>query len=208
VTTTLRIGRIEHGVTVLGPGTRSVVWVAGCDLACPECITPELWDAQAGTAVPAAELVTELAAHATDGVTWTGGEPFDQASAIAAVCRALRARRADLSLMSYSGYSLEHLRQRTDDGARDLLELLDLLIDGRYIRRRHAPLRWRGSSNQRIHLLSPRHAHVLGEPDEPAGLHRHVSSTGGVRFTGVPPVPNFRVLIEAQLGSDHGGQTR
>ncbi len=207
MTTTLRIGRIEHGVTVLGPGTRSVVWVAGCDLACPECITPELWDAGAGTLVPIAEVVAELGAHATDGVTWTGGEPFDQASAIAAACRALRARRSDLSLMSYSGYSLEHLRRRAD-GALELLDLLDVLVDGRYIRRRHAPLRWRGSSNQRIHLLTSRHEHVLAEPDEPAGLHRHVSSAGAVRFTGVPPVPNFRARLGAQLGSDHGGQAR
>lgn len=203
MTMTLRIGRIEHDVTVLGPGRRSVVWVAGCGLACPGCITPELWAYDSGRDVDSDALLCELADRASDGVTWSGGEPFDQAAALAAITRRLQDLRPDLSVMAYSGYTRASLERSGDAGTAALLERLDVLVDGRYVRRRHAALRWRGSSNQVVHDLSGRHAHELAQPDVPAGLHRHVLSDGSFRFTGVPPVPEFRARVEAAL---HDGE--
>jgi len=198
----LRIGRVEHEVTVLGPGTRSVVWVAGCRLACPGCVTPELWDPEAGGVVAVERLADVLVAGAVDGVTLSGGEPFEQAEALAALICHIRARRPGLSVMAYSGYTRRTLERRRDHGAAQLLAQLDLLVDGRYVRGRHAALRWRGSSNQTIHDLSGRHAVDLAAPDVPAGMHRHVLPGGQLRFTGVPPVPEFRDRLAEALERD------
>jgi anaerobic ribonucleoside-triphosphate reductase activating protein len=198
-TASLRVGRIEHDVTVLGPGVRSVVWVAGCGLGCQGCITPELWDSAGGEQISAEALADELAQRAVDGITWSGGEPFEQAAAIAAICCHIRARRPAISLMAYSGFKRAVLQRRRDAGCVELLAALDLLVDGRYVRARHAPLRWRGSSNQTIHDLSGRHADDLAAPDAPAGMHRHLTSDGELRFTGVPPVPDFRDRLAAAL---------
>lgn len=197
----VRVGRVEHAVTVLGPGVRSVVWVAGCRLACPGCTTPELWDPRAGRALHVDALAGALARHALDGLTWSGGEPFEQAAALAAVTALLRSARPDLSVMAYSGFTLGALKRRRDPGVAALLAQLDLLVDGRYIRDRHAALRWRGSSNQTIHALSARHRASLLEPDVHAGVHSHVDPSVGFRFTGVPPVPDFRVRLETVLRS-------
>lgn len=199
---TVRLGRIEHDVTVLGPGRRSVVWVAGCPLACRGCITPELWATDSGADVPVGELVAELAERAVDGITWSGGEPFQQAAALAEVTRHTRERRGGLSVMAYSGFTLHNLERRGDPGCDALLAQLDLLVDGRYLRARHAALRWRGSDNQVVHDLSGRHTAELSAPDVPAGMHRHLSPGGGFRFTGVPPVVDFRPRIAAALGVD------
>lgn len=199
MTATVRVGRIEHRVAVLGPGIRSVVWVAGCPLACEGCITPELWAADSGRPMEADRLVEEIAAGAVDGLTWSGGEPFEQAEALADVTRRVRALRPSLTVMAYSGYRRAVLERRRGPGARALLAELDLLVDGRYVRARHAALRWRGSSNQVVHDLTGRHAADLAAPDVPAGLHRHVAPDGTYRFTGVPAVPDFRERLAGAL---------
>jgi len=198
-TATVRVGRIEHDVTVLGPGRRTVVWVAGCPLACPGCITPELWSPNSGTDIALDALVDELVEHAVDGITWSGGEPFEQAAALAEVTCHSRARRAGLSVMAYSGFTRRNLERRNDPGCAALLGQLDLLVDGRYLRGRHGALRWRGSDNQIVHDMSGLHAADLAGPDTPAGMHRHLARDGGFRFTGVPPVPDFHERITAAL---------
>lgn len=200
---TIRIGRVEHRVSVLGPGVRSVAWVAGCTLACPGCITPELWDRASGRETLVVAVADELAQHAVDGITWSGGEPFEQAAAVLAVTRAVLERRPELSVMSYSGFRLEALRRRRDPATDALLAMFDLLVDGRYVARRHAGLRWRGSDNQRIHDLSGRHRTELRAPDEPAGMHQHLDPDGHLRFTGVPPAPDFRAQLARALRQPH-----
>ena len=199
--TIVRVGRIEHDVTVLGPGRRSVVWVAGCPLACPGCITPELWASDSGADVPVEALVAELAEHAVDGITWTGGEPFEQAAALAEITRHIRERRHGMSVMAYSGFTRHNLERRADPACSALLAQLDLLVDGRYMRARHAAVRWRGSANQVVHDLSGRHTAELAAPDVPAGMHKHVGADGALRFTGVPPVVDFRARLAAALTS-------
>jgi anaerobic ribonucleoside-triphosphate reductase activating protein len=88
-----------------------------------------------------------------DGVTFLGGEPFAQAGALAVVARAARDR--GLSVLVFTGYTLEALRgaRREDWGA--LLAWTDLLVDGRYEAGNPSPLRFVGSANQRLHALTP-----------------------------------------------------
>jgi pyruvate formate lyase activating enzyme len=69
-----------------GPGVRSVVWTAGCELRCRYCHNPDTWSEKAGRQVEAAALVRDLArgrrfaAASGGGVTVSGGEPLVQAA--------------------------------------------------------------------------------------------------------------------------------
>jgi anaerobic ribonucleoside-triphosphate reductase activating protein len=92
-----------------------------------------------------------------EGVSILGGEPFLQASALAAFAREVR--EGGLSVMVYSGFTLEELRSGQRDGAAELLAQTDLLVDGRYLRELpEARRRWVGSQNQVVHHVTDRYA--------------------------------------------------
>src|SRR4051812_25217448 len=97
-TPTLRISRAVTRTAVLGPGMRAAVWVQGCDLRCRGCILPEGHDRTGGTVVAVPTLAQALLReHGIDGVTLSGGEPFMQPGACAALIDALRVERPALS---------------------------------------------------------------------------------------------------------------
>lgn len=189
----VRVARIVDRTHVLGPGPRAVVMVQGCELRCHGCTVPETHDRDGGMRVPIADLASRLnAIDGIAGVTFTGGEPFLQAGALATVIEALRAERPELSTMSYSGYRVEWLRAKGSPAQAELLDRLDLLVDGPYVERLHAPLRWRGSSNQRIHSLTDRHREELrGMEDASAGMELSFDRERNVEWVGVPPVSGF-----------------
>lgn len=86
------------------------------------------------------------------GVTFSGGEPFDKALPLSLLARAIH-HKLHLSVMCYTGYTLEELVQkaRTRTDIRGLLTSIDTLIDGPFIQEKKSlDLEWRGSSNQRI----------------------------------------------------------
>lgn len=94
--------------------------------------------------------------NAIEGITLLGGEPFAHAAASALLAR--RAHARGLSVMVFSGYEHEELRDRGDDDVDELLSHTDILVDGPY--RKELPdhsRRWIGSTNQRIHFLSDRY---------------------------------------------------
>jgi anaerobic ribonucleoside-triphosphate reductase activating protein len=84
----------------------------------------------------------------------SGGEPFEQAEALAEVLRTVR-EETDLDILVYSGYRLDEIRQM-GKSAQDLLALVDVLIDGRFERESPGTRLWRGSDNQRLHILTDR----------------------------------------------------
>ena len=194
----LRVSRVVLRCTTLGPGLRSVVWTQGCGLRCRGCLVPDTHDPAGGQPVDVEALAAALLADpAPTGLTLSGGEPFDQAAACADLVEHVRAARPDLSAMAYSGHRLERLRARPD--AARLLRHLDLLVDGAYVERLHAPLRWRGSANQRIHLLSERHADLADAPDVTQGVEIGVSEHGTPFINGVPPFRDARTELERLL---------
>jgi anaerobic ribonucleoside-triphosphate reductase activating protein len=115
-----------------------------------------------GHLVTAEELTRALLRKAADyreaeGVTVLGGEPFEQAAALAVALAPVRA--AGLSVMCYSGHLLEGLQASSDPGPHALLALCDLLVDGPFREELYDPaLLWRGSRNQRILRLSDRYS--------------------------------------------------
>jgi anaerobic ribonucleoside-triphosphate reductase activating protein len=137
-----------------GPGPRCVVWFHGCSLGCPGCFVPEMHAGEARIELEVEELLRRIQSYRDiEGVTFTGGEPLEQ-PLFADLLRSLR-HYSDLSVLVYSGYSLNEIRYL--DGGPDVLGQIDVLIDGRYERRKRERGGLLGSSNQRIHLLTGRH---------------------------------------------------
>lgn len=91
-----------------------------------------------------------------EGVTFVGGEPFDQAGALTRLAGILRPN--GLSVVTFTGYLLENILQSSRKEWHDLLDVTDLLIDGPYIAELSDYSRpWVGSSNQRYHFLTSRY---------------------------------------------------
>lgn len=181
--------RRDPAVRVLGPGLRAVLWVQGCTLSCPGCLVPGSWPAEGQRESSPAELARwVLSCGDIEGLTLSGGEPMQQALPLATLVDALRGKR-DLGVVCYTGYRLEELRGAAQ---RDLLARVDLLIDGRYREDLHADLLWRGSSNQRLHLLTDRYRPLCERwPDRGAGLELRFQKDGRYTFSGVPPWPGY-----------------
>ena len=143
----VRVGALERRSRAHGPGTRAVVWVTGCNRRCPGCIKPNWLPFEAGEPVCINELADAiLSLRGIDGVSFSGGEPFEQATALGLL--ATKVRSGGLDVLAYSGYRLDAL----DAAPRfaPLLERLDWLIDGEFQQALHGPHRWRGSENQRV----------------------------------------------------------
>jgi anaerobic ribonucleoside-triphosphate reductase activating protein len=204
VTPALRIGRTMERCGVLGPGIRAVIWVTGCPLRCKECIAPEFLDPSAGRDVDVASLARWVGGiDGIDGITLSGGEPFAQAEALSALLGTLRVTSPQLSSMAFTGYTLGRLRRAGTPEQRALLAQLDIVVDGPYVPSRHGTGRWRGSDNQRVHVLTDRHEHDLGPLDESAGIEVVIEDGGEFAFAGVPPTRGFRPALEARL-REHG----
>jgi anaerobic ribonucleoside-triphosphate reductase activating protein len=139
-----------------------------------------------------------LAVPNIDGLTLSGGEPMSQAAELARLIDRLRETR-DLSVLSYTGYTLEELRMSGTSAQKALLDRLDIVIDGLYVRERHTDLRWRGSDNQRVHLLTPRHRNLAGElAQRGTWIEFELGADGSVRWMGIPPV-GFRAAVPRAL---------
>jgi anaerobic ribonucleoside-triphosphate reductase activating protein len=113
-----------------------------------------------GTPTLTSELIqrVETSRHRNgiEGITLLGGEPFAHAAAGAVLARAAWDR--GLSVMVFTGHTLEELRGRPDTETADLLAHTDILVDGPYIRELpDATRRWIGSTNQQIHFLTDRY---------------------------------------------------
>ena len=144
----LRVAGVIEESIVDGPGIRFVLFLQGCRLRCPGCQNPQTWDFDGGTLVPSDEVLARIRENPlVHGVTFSGGEPFEQAEALLPLAKELKAQ--GYHLMAFSGFTLEQLVQKPECQA--LLEQLDLLVDGPFIEaQKSLDLRFRGSRNQRI----------------------------------------------------------
>ena len=186
-----------------GPGIRHAIWLQGCPLRCEGCCNPAMQPFAPATPMSVSEVVAEIiGTPGIEGVTFLGGEPFAQAEPLAEVARAVRER--DLSVLVFSGYTLEELRRATGPGWIALLAATDVLVDGRYLRGAPSPLRFVGSANQRVHALSPRGA-VLARGFESGPDVVEVRIEGAlVTVNGTPGAPDLSRAPEGGRGSGRG----
>jgi len=142
---------------VNGPGSRAVLWVQGCLRECPGCFNPASWSFEPNQIVSVDDMVERILADPeNEGVTFSGGEPFWQAPALAMVAR--RVKAAGLNVMSFSGFTLGELQApAAPPGAQDLLDHLDILVDGPYVESLaiHDPTSPVSSRNQQVRVFNP-----------------------------------------------------
>ncbi len=115
---------------------------------------------EGGQPTPLSVLLEEIASaqreHGIEGISLIGGEPTAHADGAAPLAREVQ--RMGLSVMVYSGYTLEALQAQANPLVRDLLAHTDLLVDGPYLKDQpESNRRWIGSANQRVHFLSQRY---------------------------------------------------
>lgn len=190
----VRVMRFAPRCTVLGPGARAVLWVQGCPFRCAGCVAPESLPFDGGTLVATDEIIDRLRTLPDiEGVTFSGGEPFAQPGPLARIADDCRAR--GLSVMSYTGYTLEALTARGTPEQHEFLRRLDILVDGPYVEARHTDKRWRGSDNQRVLFLSPRHQEWAERVDDRGRWIEFEVESESVAWMGIPP-PGFRAAFE------------
>ena len=143
----IRIMDIVHSSSVDGTGFRDVLFVNYCPHRCEGCHNPETWDKKNGKTVSLKEVYDELTESSFTNVTFSGGEPFEQAEKLSILADAIKEKGKTIWI--YSGYTFEQLLE--DDSKRNLLEKCDVLVDGRYDKNKtELNLRFKGSTNQRI----------------------------------------------------------
>ena len=146
----IRIAGIAEETIVDGVGFRYAVFTQGCYINCPGCHNPETHDPNGGRDAHTEDLIAQFSDNPLlDGITLTGGDPFLQPEACLELAKAAHA--AGLNVWAYSGQTLEMLRAMDRPHLQDLLDEIDVLVDGPYLAEKRAlSMRFRGSSNQRV----------------------------------------------------------
>lgn len=148
----LRIAGIVGESIVDGPGIRFTIFTQGCKHHCPGCHNPQTHDFNGGKLVSVESVLEQIRKNPLlDGITLTGGEPFEQAEACSILAKAAHAMK--LNVMTYSGYTFEEILagEAERPGWKELLRETEILVDGRFESdRKSLLLKFRGSGNQRL----------------------------------------------------------
>ena len=180
-----------------GPGRRAVVWFQGCSLACPSCWNPQTHRYE-GEFTDGSEVVERVLTlrrgGEIDGVTFSGGEPMQQAFSLLDLIKRLREGDPEhLSFGMFTGYTLAELdagrfhtfEDRPDPIGtwRQIRTHLDFAVTGRYNQRMPSGLPLRSSRNQQLHLLTARY---LQSDFEAQIVEVTVDPDGAATLTGFP----------------------
>lgn len=177
----MKIHAIITHSRVNGPGVRSVVYFQGCDLGCSGCWNPATHAFVGAERSPEDVAMQILGVAGIDGVTFSGGEPMQQAPALLALIKILKVCGLSLSIGLYSGYT-----ERELDAAaiwHDVRQHLDFAVLGRFVAARPSPLPLRTSANQALRLFSDRYREEDFQPQE---CEVQIMQEGLVQITGFP----------------------
>ncbi|WP_298328362.1 4Fe-4S single cluster domain-containing protein [uncultured Dokdonia sp.] len=168
------ISRVHYPVTTLGPGNRIGIWLQGCSIHCEGCISMDTWQFNVNkVSLDELKKVLNLWLPQCDGITISGGEPFDQEAQLIEVLNFLKPYSK--SILLYSGYSFSHIENKQPIQNR----LIDVLISEPYDHTKSQTKRLLGSDNQKIHFLT-----TLGERDFRAYLEQPSTKKLDVQIVG------------------------
>ena len=158
----MRISHYIKSTSVLGPNLRSALWVHGCCFSCEGCLAKEM-NAGSFKEITVEDLKNVfLNVEDSEGITISGGEPFLQAEELATMLDGIKAKR-DYGVIIYTGFLKEELEKNNENGVQRLLRHADILIDGHYIKELDDGKPYRGSSNQKLHLMTARYKSVFND---------------------------------------------
>ena len=155
-------GEIKNCDIANGEGVRVTLFVSGCTNHCKNCFQPQTWDFCYGlpfTTETEDYLLSLLSPVYINGLTLLGGEPFEpeNQAPLLAFLRRFRTALPGKTVWCYTGFTLEELLGKSGEcractpHTRELLGLIDILVDGRYEEElADITLAFRGSKNQRV----------------------------------------------------------
>lgn len=189
MTAELALSRLHFPVTTLGPGRRLGIWLQGCSIRCPGCISMDTWAVERAT-VPVGEVLdtADRWRDAIEGVTVTGGEPLDQPEGLHALLVGLRdSLPASADVLLFTGYSFDQVRPWLE--ARP--GLVDAVVAGPYVQSQPDQLPLRGSDNQTLMGLTARGRQRYAELDRPGPSRRKrldlmADADGTIWLAGIP----------------------
>lgn len=146
----ISINGITGDSIVDGTGLRLTIFTQGCPHHCKGCHNPQTHDPDGGAWADTEDILFAAAENPLlDGITLSGGEPFEQPLPCFALAEG--AHRLGLNVWAYTGYTWEALLAENDADRMALLKEIDILVDGPFLlEERSLELRFRGSRNQRI----------------------------------------------------------
>ena len=148
-----RIYKILKHTKVEGPGLRYCIWFQGCSRHCKGCWAKATWDIKKGSQYNAENILNDIiSTKDIEGVTFLGGEPFEQPQVIEYLAK--NVQKSGLSVVCFTGNKIEVLKQKHPN----ILKYIDILIDGEYIESvKDFSRPWVGSKNQNYHFLTTRY---------------------------------------------------
>jgi len=189
----LNLAAYSPRTQALGPGLRAVIWVQGCPLNCLGCVSPAWIPFKPALQISPEEILEKFDLSVISGLTFSGGEPMEQANELASVAKLARGKK-DINIICFTGYRYERLLiDPPNPGVAALLAEIDLLIDGPYVQAKSETIGLRGSSNQRFIHLTNR----LADYDF-ASQKRTVEITftnGQMEFIGIP-TPSIKAAMD------------
>ena len=155
-------GAIKKCDIANGEGIRVSLFVSGCRNRCKNCFQPETWAFDYGKPFDSeAEkyIIESLVNPSVRGLTVLGGEPMEpeNQAALLPFLKKVKEAYPEKTIWLYTGNTYEELsapigsNPKATEYTADILSLIDILIDGRYVEvLKNIGLRFRGSENQRI----------------------------------------------------------
>lgn len=148
----IRLAGIAYESLVNGPGMRRVFFSQGCKHKCKGCFNPDTHDFNGGELRNMDELIKDVLDNPMlKGVTFSGGDPFEQADKFAYMAKELQ--KNGVNIWCFTGYTFEYILDNIDkrDGWRELINNIDVLVDGKFEEdKKKEGIKFRGSTNQRL----------------------------------------------------------
>jgi len=181
------LARILYPVLPLGPGKRIGIWLCGCKRRCPHCANPELQEFDPQKEVPLSQVIafvrSVFQSKPVDGITISGGEPFEQAGELAGLLEAVTVLTDDILI--FSGYRYEQLKERHCSATDQVLDAAGVLVDGEYVDELNNGSPLRGSDNQRMIFLKPELRDRYEAYMERGRLYQNICTQEGVFLLGL-----------------------
>ena len=180
-----QLNKIQYPVYNLGEVKRIGIWVQGCTLACVGCINEMIWSKKKGKAVAIYDLYQyiESISEDFDGITISGGEPFQQYEQLIAFSYLIKTR-TKLNIHCFTGYEMKELGDLFPDKL--FLHYIDSLVDGRYVKELHSNDSLIGSSNQKTYRIKNRKANVSVAQKGSNKWSLSVTKDGTIYMAGIP----------------------
>mgnify|MGYP002513854766 CR=1 FL=1 len=123
----VRLAGVIYESLVNGPGMRRVFFAQGCKHKCEGCFNPETHSFDDGEIMDMDKLIKDVLDNPMlKGVTFSGGDPIEQAHSFAYMAKAFK--NSNLNIWCYTGYTFEQILEKMKKD-KDLKELLELEIE-------------------------------------------------------------------------------